>query len=221
MASEPDQVNSVPVVLLEENGRLKRRVADLLRLARTDALTGVCNRAFLLQELSERAALHRVRGLSLGLAVIDADNFKVVNDTFGHQAGDLTLQTIAQTLQNTLRESDLVGRFGGEEFVAILEDSNAEGLAVVGERMRSAIERAVINFEGRRIAVTVSIGLAEGPVVGTEKEFGERLFAAADAAMYRAKNSGRNCFVVESLVPDMDETLHTQLSPQTPVRVIR
>ena len=204
LASQENGHQSIPIELLEENGRLKRRVADLLHVSRVDSLTGICNRAYLLQELSERAALHRVRGWSLGMAVIDIDHFKKINDTFGHQAGDHALKVVAETLQNTIRDSDIVGRYGGEEFVVLLEDSNAVGLAVVGERLRSRIQQSVCVFEGKTIPLTASVGLAEGKVVGQEQEFGQQLFAAADAAMYRAKHSGRNCFVVDSLVQEGD-----------------
>ena len=204
LASQENSSQSIPIELLEENGRLKRRVADLLHVSRIDALTGICNRAYLLQELSERAALHRVRGWSLGMAVIDIDHFKKINDTYGHQAGDQALKVVAETLRNTIRDSDIVGRYGGEEFVVLLEDSNAVGLAVVGERLRSKIQESVCVFEGKTIPLTASVGLAEGKVVGSEQEFGEKLFAAADAAMYRAKHSGRNCFVVDSLVQEGD-----------------
>jgi diguanylate cyclase (GGDEF)-like protein len=202
MASEPNASQTVPVELLEENGRLKRRVADLLHVSRVDSLTGLCNRAYLLQELAERAALHRVRGLALGMAVIDIDHFKRINDTFGHQAGDAALKVVANILQDTLRDSDIVGRYGGEEFVAILTDANAAGLAVVGERLRRRIEQTEFVFEGNRSPVTASLGLVEGHVTGSEHEFGRQLFAAADAAMYRAKNSGRNCFCVDSMIDD-------------------
>jgi diguanylate cyclase (GGDEF)-like protein len=138
------------------------------------------------------------------MAVIDIDHFKKINDTYGHQAGDQALKVVAETLKNTIRDSDIVGRYGGEEFVVLLEDSNAVGLAVVGERLRSKIQESVCVFEGKTIPLTASVGLAEGKVVGSEQEFGEKLFAAADAAMYRAKHSGRNCFVVDSLVQEGD-----------------
>jgi diguanylate cyclase (GGDEF)-like protein len=207
---------SIPVELLEENGRLKRRVADLLHVSRVDDLTGICNRACLLQELSERAALHRVRDWSLGMAFIDIDHFKKINDTYGHQAGDHALKVVAETLRNTIRDSDIVGRYGGEEFVVLLGDSNAVCLAVVGERLRSKIEQSVCVFEGKTIPLTASIGLAEGKVIGPEQEFGERLFAAADAAMYRAKQSGRNCFVVDSLVQEGDSLRTSERSPSKP-----
>ncbi len=204
MAEVPGESQGVPIELLEENGRLKRRVADLLHVSRIDSLTGLCNRAYLLQELAERAALHRVRGLSLGMAVIDIDHFKKINDNYGHQAGDQALKAVAATLRDALRDADIVGRYGGEEFVAILADANPAGLAVVGERLRSKIQQTIVTFEGTTIPITASVGLAEGKVFGTEQEFGEQLFAAADAAMYRAKNSGRNCFIVDCLLQDSD-----------------
>lgn len=216
MASESNPAQMIPVELLEENGRLKRRVADLLHVSRIDSLTGLCNRAYLLQELAERAALHRVRGLSLGIAVIDIDHFKKINDTFGHQAGDVALKAVADTLRDALRDTDIIGRYGGEEFVAILEDSNAAGLAVVGERLRSKVEKTVVTFEGRIIPLTVSVGLVEGTVTGPEQRFGELLFGAADAAMYRAKNSGRNCFVVDSILQDEDGARSLERSRSMP-----
>jgi diguanylate cyclase (GGDEF)-like protein len=217
MANAPGQQEQVPVELLEENGRLKRRVADLLQVSRVDALTGLVNRAHLLQELAERAALHRVRGLALGMAVIDIDHFKKINDTLGHQAGDVALKVVAETLKEAVRDSDIVGRYGGEEFVAILEDSNPAGLSVVGERIRSKIEKAIVIFEGKQIPITVSVGLVEGFVVGTEQEFGERLFAAADSAMYRAKKSGRNCYIVDTLMQDTDGPRCYERSRSRPV----
>ena len=94
---------------------------------------------------------------------------------------------------------DVVGRYGGEEFVILLEDANAEGLAIVGERLRAKIEEAVVSFGGQQIPVTASVGLAEGLIQGAAEEFGKQLFAVADSAMYRAKNSGRNCFCVDAL----------------------
>lgn len=198
-----DNLNAgVPTELLEENGRLKRKVEHLLLVSQVDGLTGVCNRAFFLQQFHEHIELHRVRGQAIGLAVIDIDHFKKINDTYGHQAGDATLRVIADTLKNTMRETDVVGRYGGEEFVILLEDANAEGLAIVGERLRAKIEEAVVSFGGQQIPVTASVGLAEGLIQGAAEEFGKQLFAVADSAMYRAKNSGRNCFCIDALPCD-------------------
>ncbi len=199
MASDNSQNCAVPSELLEENGRLKLRVADLLQVSRMDPLTGVCNRGYLIQRLHEQIALHRVRNQAIGIAFVDIDHFKKINDTLGHPAGDAALKAIAATLKATMRESDVVGRYGGEEFVVLLDDANSEGLAIVGERIRSQIEKTAVSFEGQKIPLTASVGLAEGFVKGSEEEFGRHMLALADAAMYRAKHSGRNCFVVETM----------------------
>lgn len=197
-ASEsPESENAVPGELLEENGRLHRRVADLLKQSRTDVLTGIYNRAYLLTQLAERVALHRVRQQSLGLAVIDIDHFKKINDTYGHQAGDDVLRCVAECVQGCLRDSDLLARYGGEEFVVLMDDANGPGLSVVAERLRATIESLVVTFEGKQIPVTISIGLTQSHVVGEETAFARQLFAIADAAMYRAKQGGRNRFCVE------------------------
>ena len=158
-----DNLNSdVPAELLEENGRLKRKVEDLLLVSQIDGLTGVCNRAFFLQQFHEHIELHRVRGQAIGLAVIDIDHFKKINDNYGHQAGDAALRVIAETLKHTMRETDVVGRYGGEEFVILLEDATPEGLAIVGERLRGRIQESVVSFDEQQIPVTASVGLAEG-----------------------------------------------------------
>lgn len=198
-----DNLNSgVPIELLEENGRLKRKVEDLLLVSQVDGLTGVYNRAFFMQQFHEHIELHRVRGQAMGLAVIDIDHFKNINDNYGHQAGDAALRIIAATLKNTMRETDVVGRYGGEEFAILLEDATPEGLAIVGERLRARIQEAVVSFNGQQITVTASVGLAEGLIQGSAEEFGKKLFAVADSAMYRAKSSGRNCFVVDKMLCD-------------------
>jgi two-component system, cell cycle response regulator len=202
VANAPDQEKPVPIELMEENGRLKRRVADLLQASRTDSLTGVFNRAHFLTQLAERVAVHRVRHQSLGLAVVDIDHFKKINDTHGHQAGDYVLKLVAESLQHGLRDTDLLARYGGEEFVILMEDSNASGLPVVGERLRARIESLAIQFEGKSIPVTISVGLSESPVICEESEFARQLFAAADAGMYRAKHSGRNQFCIEPFMAD-------------------
>ncbi len=204
LASDTDPNPSVPMELLEENGRLKRRVADLLQVSRLDALTGLCNRSWFLQQFAESAAVHRVRSQSLGMAVVDIDHFKKINDTFGHQAGDRALKVVADTLRNALREKDLLGRYGGEEFVVLLANADPDRLHKVGERLRTSIEQAVVEFEGKTIPITASIGLVESHVSANEQQFAEILFAAADAAMYRAKSSGRNCIVVDTLIPADD-----------------
>ncbi len=209
LADEATPQRSLPSELLEENGRLKRRVADLLQVSRLDTLTGLPNRAWFLQQFTESTAIHRLRTQSVGMAVVDIDHFKKINDNYGHQVGDLALKVVADTLKSALRENDLAGRYGGEEFVVMLANATQEVLHSVGERLRKGIEHAVVECEGNPIRITASIGLAASHVTGNEHRFAELLFAAADAAMYRAKNLGRNCIVVETLFP-ADDSIKVQ-----------
>ncbi len=202
LAAAPADHPSIPRELMEENGRLRRRVNDLLQASRSDSLTGIFNRTHFLTQMAERIALHRVRHQSLGLAVIDIDCFKKINDTHGHQAGDEVLKIVAEALLHSLRDGDLLARYGGEEFVVLMDDADSAGLLIVGERLRSCVESLKIQINGNRIPVTISIGLCESPVICDEREFARQLFAAADAAMYRAKNSGRNRFFVEPIACD-------------------
>ena len=170
---------------------------DTRRLATTDALTGLANRRRTTERLQEemrRAARH---GVPLSVLLCDIDRFKSVNDTYGHNAGDEVLRAVATALGCTLREVDMVGRWGGEEFLTILPDTGLAGAAVAAERVRAAIE-ALPAFEDGPASVTTSVGVA-AYVRGIGLEaFVER----ADKALYEAKESGRNCVI---LAPAEDE----------------
>jgi len=194
---EPES-HEVPETLLEENGELKRRVKDLVRLANTDALTGVYARGYYDQQIREAIAIAQIREQPLGLAVIDIDFFKQVNDTHGHQAGDVVLREVAQALQGVLRDKDIIARFGGEEFVAILNGAELDFLEIIGERLRKTVEKLDIVHEKKRIPVTVSVGLSAGLPPEDAVMFAKELFSIADASLYQAKNSGRNCVVTDS-----------------------
>jgi two-component system, cell cycle response regulator len=164
--------------LLASNRRLEE-------LSRTDGLTGVANRRAFDAELTTRFEHARRYGRPLALLMIDIDHFKKVNDTFGHQAGDLVLERIARVLQRTTRQSDFVARFGGEEFVVLLPETPLlEGLRVA-EKIRAAVAA-----EDLPTHVTVSVGVAT--IEQPELDSPDALVAAADAALYRAKRSGRN-----------------------------
>lgn len=193
--AEQDQV---PSELLEENGRLKRRVQDLMRETSIDTLTGLYNRNWFNTHLAEVQAISRIHNQEFGIAVIDIDHFKVVNDTWGHQAGDYVLQEVSKALKNVTRQNETVARFGGEEFVLLLEDTHRNGMQIVGERLRKRVEETVIEFGGNVIPVTVSVGLAHGHPTENDS-FKEELFARADAALYEAKHNGRNQVVLDQL----------------------
>lgn len=162
------------------------------RRALIDELTGAYNRRFLEETLAKLVVPDdRRRGQVLSLLVIDLDHFKKINDTYGHQVGDLVLKTIAQTLHRTLKESDVLARYGGEEFIVVLPRTDTAGAVAVAERLRTA----VAGLSLRKLApvaperVTISVGVATYPVHATTVS---ELIHAADEALYQSKSQGRN-----------------------------
>ena len=171
---------------------------EALRIEATrDRLTGLLNRGAILDELQRE--LHRAARENGPTAVmlLDIDHFKRVNDTHGHLVGDAVLREIANRLQSTLRPYDRVGRFGGEEFVVLITDGDAEQSGVIAERIRSAVSTGPVEVPGGpAVPVTVSIGIAVGPGL---PDAPDGLLAAADRALYRAKANGRDRTEVELL----------------------
>ncbi|MCV2368597.1 GGDEF domain-containing protein [Roseateles oligotrophus] len=159
-------------------------------LAMKDMLTGLANRRAIGDQLLMTVARAQRQGQYLSVLMLDVDHFKRVNDNFGHQAGDVVLSSVAQTLQSRLRAQDQIGRFGGEEFLAILPDTSLEGAQVLAEALRAAVEATPIQWGVHSIAITISIGVRGGAITGADTADG--LVAAADAALYRAKQGGRN-----------------------------
>jgi diguanylate cyclase (GGDEF)-like protein len=169
------------------------RHAQLLKDSRTDAKTGLLNASTWEKEATVEVVRAVRTRTPLAVAILDIDRFKEVNDTHGHLAGDQVIKEIAQTLTNALREYDLAGRFGGEEFVLLLPHTRSADALLVAERVRAQISRLGVlpgSPSGEPIHVTVSVGVAalDG---GAKRELRE-LLAAADSALYRAKGSGRD-----------------------------
>jgi diguanylate cyclase (GGDEF)-like protein/PAS domain S-box-containing protein len=161
---------------------------NLRELATHDPLTGVFNRRHveevLRQEL-DRAARHE---RPLAVAMLDADHFKNINDTYGHQTGDEVLRAISGRCQRTLRTNDVLGRYGGEEFVIVFPETNLAEAGAVAERLRAAVAESPIKVGDNALAVTVSIGLA----AFAPGQDADKLFQRADSALYTAKQDGRN-----------------------------
>ncbi len=174
--------------------RLQRELIEknklLERLSITDPLTGLRNRRFLTEILSvEFQRAHRY-GTGLTILMADLDRFKEVNDRHGHLAGDEVLSVFAKRLQRRLRASDIAGRYGGEEFLVMLSQINAEGGVLFAERWRAEAEETPIELgDGRSIRTTLSVGVASYTSIFKDAD---ELIAAADAALYCAKESGRN-----------------------------
>ncbi|MFL5670126.1 MAG: diguanylate cyclase [Chloroflexota bacterium] len=176
-------------------------LADTYDRATIDKLTGVANRQALLADLFaevERASRYE---RALCVAFLDIDHFKAVNDTYGHAAGDMVLRGVAQTVADNLRTSDVIGRYGGEEFMLILTETTVEEGATLSEKLRKLVERLRFSVEGNpALSVTISIGIVGGS--GQQLRM-ENLVRDADAAMYSAKSLGRNqTYIFEE--PDED-----------------
>jgi diguanylate cyclase (GGDEF)-like protein len=188
--SDEDRMTAISLashaVVALDNARLHRIVE---RQALVDGLTGLANRRQCEDTLaSELARLERFGG-PLALVVADLDWFKDVNDRYGHPSGDAVLREFAAVLQETVRDVDLAGRWGGEEFLLILPGTDLEGGAHVAERIRVALAgRIVLSSDGSPIPVTASFGVAATPPATTAAE----LFSAADGALYEAKRNGKN-----------------------------
>lgn len=168
--------------------------------ARTDELTGINNRRqfFALAPPAFSAAVRYHH--PLGAILIDLDHFKAVNDNWGHQIGDCVLKHVANIAQRHLRGADILGRYGGEEFIVLLPDSPAEQSRVVAERIRVEIESSGLDTPKGRVALTASAGVADTTQLGVDCI--ERLIGLADLALYAAKQAGRNRVVVYSVEPE-------------------
>ncbi|WP_235955037.1 GGDEF domain-containing protein [Sphingobium psychrophilum] len=161
-------------------------------MADCDALTGAPNRRRIVYDVEAQLALRNPRRLYM--LVIDIDHFKRVNDTYGHLVGDRLLIDVAHDARSLLRDTDLFGRIGGEEFMALIEASGPEEAIIVAERLRSGIGTTTRMFaDGAVGQVTVSIGVANAHSTSSFAE----LYAAADAALYKAKHRGRDLCVLE------------------------
>ena len=165
-------------------------------LSRTDRLTQLNNRGYW-EECLEREfrRVRRTHGPAT-LIMFDIDHFKKINDTYGHQAGDEVIRNTAALMRQASRETDILGRYGGEEFGIILVDTAAEGAAIMADRLRVAIEASVVHHDGQEIRYTISLGVAElSEKIETHKQWIE----CSDQGLYAAKHGGRNQVVVQSL----------------------
>jgi len=164
---------------------------EALQLASHDPLIGIQNRLAMQQALGREADLAKRQAAPLSMLIIDADHFKRFNDEFGHAFGDDVLRALANAAAATVRRSDLLFRYGGEEFVVLASHTNLQGAHLLAERIREAVE-SIVTIRGRDVRLSVSIGVAELK----KEESADELFERADNAMYRAKEAGRNQVVV-------------------------
>jgi len=174
------------------NARMFKRLEEL---ATTDGLTGLFNKRALIEMATQKLKSSTRFRKPLSVLVCDLDHFKKVNDTHGHDIGDVVIRGFGEVLKRTKRDTDLVARFGGEEFVVVCEETDAEGAALLAERVRAEIEASTFHTTGGPLKVTCSVGVATFPAAGRDWE---ALFKATDEALYASKRGGRNRVTVWS-----------------------
>ncbi len=176
-------------------GQLRHIVRNIIltqklqEMAITDSLTGVYNRRQFEIFIENELLRAKRYNYSVGLAMVDIDHFKKINDTYGHQAGDHILAELCRVMKEGLRVTEIIARYGGEEFAVIIPQADLDVVRVVGEKIRSLVEQHNFIYAGKKIRVTVSVGLALFPQMAIDRQ---SLIEAADRALYRAKRDGRN-----------------------------
>jgi len=199
-----DDYLTKPVQVAELQARLRigKRIIDLQQQlieaceatqfkASHDSLTSLWNRSAILSLLENHFAKAQREDTDVTVLMIDVDHFKDVNDTYGHVQGDIVLCEVARRMRSALRPYDLLGRYGGEEFLVIAPECSLHDGGAVGERIRHAISDTPVDLDGAPLIVTVSVGVATGRKLSLEVE--SQLLQSADMALYKAKQSGRNC----------------------------
>lgn len=169
--------------------KLQAANAELAWMASTDSLTGASNRRHFLEVVQLELERAKRTRLPVSLLALDVDHFKAVNDEYGHQIGDTVLKTLVHAVTEILRQNDVIGRVGGEEFMVLLPDTSHDAATVLAERIRGTLESMNIPFDGGALQITVSIGVAE---FGVDGDTQEAVFKAADDRLYQAKHEGRN-----------------------------
>ena len=166
---------------------------EALASAQKDALTGICNRAALDDALRTEVNLAGRHRMPLAIIVFDIDHFKVINDRFGHSQGDKAIKAVVQCAQSCARNTDMLFRYGGEEFVMVLRNTTLNGARLLAERIRRKVEKLECQGKRKRVEMTVSAGVT----TWKHGESPHRFFERADRALYTAKNTGRNCVSVD------------------------
>lgn len=170
-------------------GQLQKALAELAQMSRVDGLTQIYNRRHWQESLEQEFAKAKRHSKSLSLVMLDLDYFKLLNDNYGHQCGDMVLIEVSKLIGSLLRVEDIFGRYGGEEFAIILPETDLSGAIELAERICSAVAKKSLEYNGEEINVTISLGVAQ---LGNKEASYEGLISQADSALYQAKAEGRN-----------------------------
>ncbi len=199
ISSADGEINQLSIVIYDVTDiavgkqRLYEANKQLALLGRTDSLTQLNNRGYWEDAAAQEFRRLQRTGAKASLVMLDIDHFKRVNDNFGHPAGDEAIRNTARILRETIRTTDIAGRYGGEEFAIVLVETDADGTMVLTERLRKAIEAMTIVYEDHKIKFTISLGVAQW---NPELDSHEQWIGCADRALYEAKESGRNQVVL-------------------------
>jgi diguanylate cyclase (GGDEF)-like protein len=205
-ARAQEQMLQLSLAAQLENRQVRRENEALQQRVRVDALTQVGNREAFDEQLATEISRASRSKKPLALIILDVDHFKGFNDTYGHQAGDLVLRTVAQHIKSCVRKMDFVARYGGEEFGVVAPEAGSAGAKVLAERIRTAVERARAEFEGQALQVTASLGVAVWDPTdwsGTPIRAAD-LIKRSDACLYQAKKAGRNRVEATQITAERD-----------------
>ena len=197
LRSNQEEIEEDRIRLEEKNEELQRANEILAQLSITDGLTKLHNHRYFQDHLTREIKRVSRTQAPLSMILIDIDDFKLLNDTHGHAAGDDVLMALAAIMNDSARESDLIARYGGEEFVILLPNTDLAGAVHLAEKIRISVEetRLIIGESMKPINVTISLGVAA--YNGNRRDF----FAEADRALYQAKASGKNCVIIAGSEP--------------------
>jgi len=173
---------------IQNDMSFQKNLEKLQREASEDALTGVPNRKYLSAMIESKIREYKAVGVSFGISFIDIDNFKYINDTYGHEVGDEILKLLVRTISSCLRKNDTLGRLGGEEFVVILSDVDQKGLSIVSEKIRALVESSKLRLAQLDISITIS----QGSTLVITSDTVASLLQRADLLMYKSKKEGKN-----------------------------
>lgn len=176
-----------------ERKQILKKIKRLEKLAMLDELTQIPNRRYIENVIQMKLSEYLLNQVKFGFIFMDIDNFKKINDNYGHDMGDLVLKTISKTFSNNLRGDDIIGRWGGEEFIAVFSGVDREDLEKIAEKLRMLVENTILKIKDEKLKITISIGAT----LVTPKDDINTLIKKSDDLLYKSKRNGKNCITID------------------------